>query len=135
MTSLIYMTTLHMSHNMISCDSAMMKNGKNLFNAPIYMVWEHPGMMNSKQKSKQQHCTLVTNSGKLDARYAIIPSPRCHLPRNRLDRKRLPFSALWKRSCNFPVVPGHASQHLHAKPSLDEYLLRLKHYRMQLTQG
>ena len=135
MTSLVYMTTPHTLRNMISCDSATMRNGKNLFNAPIYVVWEHPRMMNSKQKSKQRHCTLVTNSGKSDARYTIIPSPRCYLPGNRLDRKRSPFSALWERSCNFPVVPGHASQRLRAKPSLDEYLSRLKHYRMQLAWG
>lgn len=133
MTSLVYMSTPRTSRNMISCDSVTMRNGKNLFNAPIYAVWEHPRMMNNKQNSKQRRRVLVTNSGKSDARYAIIPSPRCYLPGNRLDRKRLPFSILWKRSCNFPVVPGHASQHLCAKLSLDKFLLRPKHYRMQLA--
>jgi len=43
MTFLIYMTTLCMLCNTIGCDLATMRNGKNLFSTPTYVVWEHPG--------------------------------------------------------------------------------------------
>ena len=76
MTSLVYMTIPRTSRNTIGCDSVTMRNGKNLFSTPIYVVWEHPGMMKSKQNSKQWRCELVTNSGKSDARYVIIPLPK-----------------------------------------------------------
>jgi arginine deiminase len=54
----------------------MMTTGKNSFSAHIYIVWEHPGMMKSRQKSKQRRRALVTNSGKSDARYVTIPLPK-----------------------------------------------------------
>ena len=59
MTSLVYMTILHTSRNTIGCDSVTMRNGKNLFSTPIYVVWEHPGMMKSKQNSKQRRRELI----------------------------------------------------------------------------
>jgi hypothetical protein len=38
----------------------------------VYVVWECPEIMKSRQKSEQWHPVLVTNSGRLDARYTII---------------------------------------------------------------
>ena len=69
------MTIPHTSPNMIGSDSATMRTGKSLFSACIYIVWKCPGMMKSMQKSRQWHRMLVTNSGRLDARYAIIHPP------------------------------------------------------------
>jgi len=54
----------------------MMRTGKISFSMHIYIVWEHPRMMMSRQKSKQRRRALVTNSGKLDARYVTIPLPK-----------------------------------------------------------
>ena len=75
MTSLTYMTILHMLPNMIGSDSVMMRTGKSLFSMCIYVVWKRPGMMKSMQKSRQWHRMLVTNSGRSDARYTIIHPP------------------------------------------------------------
>ena len=69
------MTILHMSPNMIGSDSETMRTGKSLFSAHVYIVWKHPRMMKSTQKSRQWHRMLVTNSGRSDARYTIIHPP------------------------------------------------------------
>ena len=61
------------------------------------------------------------------------PPARCYSPGNRLDRKRSPFSVLWKRSCSFLVILDHALQSLHAELSLDKFLSSPKCYRMQLA--
>ena len=65
----------HTLPNTIGSDSATMRTGKSLFSVHIYVVWKRPGMMKGRQKSRQWHRLLVTNSGRSDARYAIVHPP------------------------------------------------------------